>query len=734
MRQLTTINQNWQFAKKKNFQDAQVVTLPHSWNAIDGQDGHNDYFRGTCWYRKALKIDQPDPTHEYWLQFDAVAQRATVYVNGQQVAHHDGGYSIFRANITDALKAGDNQILVQADNLPNDQVYPQKADFTFYGGITRDVHLIEVNHQHIALGDDGSQGIKITPHLADDQTEKADVEVQVWTENTPDATPVTVQVGSQLVTGTVVDNQADLHLTIDHVHRWDGVNDPYLYLAQVTLGNDLDYQQVHFGCRTYRVDPQRGFILNGHPYRLLGAAKHEDYWHEGSAVTRDHAREDFQLLMEMGGNAFRLAHYQHLDYEYQLADQLGIIVWAEMPMITKYMQTGDANAEQQYRELIKQNWNHASIICWTMSKEITVTTGVTKELLACHRRLNDLAHHLDDSRLTAIANAFMLETDSPLLKIPDMITYNIYYGWYVAGMDGNEQFLDQFHHDHPDMAIGLSEYGADNNPAFHAKKPVQGDYSEEYAALLHEHMLKIWQSRPWMSMMFPWTLCDFGADGREEGGKAGQNQKGLVTIDRKVKKDSYYVYKAYLSKQPFVHLCGHRYLKRPHQTQVKVYSNLPAITLEVNGRTVAKKQGGPVFEFDLKLEGDHAEIVASHGQFKDRLLLTLTDQPVPEYSNGTAGAVANWFNQNNDPNCYSLDDTVNDLKANPEAAKVLKAIMDQATAAFGEVAKHSKMPPAMAKRMNAVPLNQLLRMVSRAFTPKEVTEYNNQLQQIQKTK
>lgn len=732
MRKTTKINQNWQFAKRADFSDAQSVTLPHTWNATDGQDGGNDYWRGQGYYRHELTI-HPLSGHEYWLQFDAVAQRAQVFVNGQPAGRHDGGYSAFRINVTELIHDGINQLQVIADNLPNQEVYPQKADFTFYGGITRDVYLIETESAaHFALSHFGDSGIKITPHLADDQTDVADVEIAVQTENTPDSTPVTVQIGSQTVTNLIQDNQTNLHLTLSHVHRWQGIDDPYLYTAHVVLGTDLDSQLICFGCRTFRFDPERGFMLNGQPYRLIGAAKHEDYANVGSAVSREMEQEDCEILREMGGNAFRLAHYQHSDYEYQLADELGIAVWAEIPMITQYMPTGDNNAKQQLQELICQNWNHASIICWTLSNEITVTTGVTDALLACHRRLNDLAHQLDDSRPTCIANAFMLEPDSPLLKIPDLRTYNLYYGWYVPGLDGNDDFLDQFHHDHPDMVMGLSEFGADNNPKFHSNQPTQGDYSEEYATILHDHMLKMWSKRPWLAMMFPWTLFDFGADGREEGGKPGQNQKGLVTIDRRIKKDSFYAYKAYLSQQPFVHLCGHRFVKRPAQTTIKVYSNLDHIQLFINDKLVDVKSGQHVFEFKIDFSGQ-AVIRAQSGDFFDQMTIIECNQPVAEYSNGTKGAVTNWFDQDaDDPNHYSLNDSINDLKANPKTAKIYQTILQKAQKAFGDVAKNSKMPPAMEKKMNAMPLAQQLKMASSAFKPGELEQFNRQLQQIHK--
>lgn len=732
MRHIKRINADWEFSKDRDFKNFRQVNLPHTWNAKDGQDGGNDYYRGYGYYRKKIDIKKQAGT-EYWLQFDAVAQRARIFINNQQVGHHDGGYSAFRLNITDAIHNGENTIKVIADNLPNQTVYPQKADFTFFGGITRSVHLIRVSQAHFALGHYGDSGIKITPRFASDQSTEAKVEAEIKTEGTANGTTITMQVGNLVTTGIINDNHAYLTMMIKDVHRWDGVNDPYLYHALFTLGTDDDQLLISFGCRTYHFDPNKGFILNGHPYQIVGAAKHEDYWGVGAAVTEEMEDQDNRLLLDMGGNAWRLAHYQHSDYEYQTADQLGILVWAEIPQITTYMKSGDQNAAQQLQELVCQNWNHASIICWTLSNEITTSTGVTPNLLACHRRLNDLAHQLDDSRLTCIANVFMLEPDSELLSIPDIRTYNLYYGWYVPGINQNEEFLEKFHTDHPDMMIGLSEYGADNNPAYHSEHPDQGDYTEEYAAQYHEHMLKVWAARPWLAMLFPWTLADFAADGREEGGKPGQNQKGLVTIDRNIKKDSYYIYKAYLSKQPFVHICGHHYTKRPHHTTIKVYSNQVEVSLTINGHRLAKQKGQHVFTFPVDLQGK-STVTASAGNYHDTITITATDQPVPEYSNGTSGSVTNWFDKDPiNPNYYSINDSINDLKKNPQAAAIYQEILVKATSSFGDVAKASKMPPAMEKKMNAISLAKQLKMVARAFKPGEIEQYNRELQQIKKT-
>lgn len=738
MRTSTLLNNRWIFTKEKiNVQSAdkvigESVNLPHTWNAEDGQDGGNDYYRGTCWYIKKLAKPVLPENGEAWLTFEGAAMTADVYVNGVHLGHHEGGYSTFRVNITPALQA-ENTIAVAVNNGKNRTVYPQKADFTFYGGLYRNVHLLTVPQEHFALDFFGSTGLKITPRL---QGTYAEVTLEAWTEHTPNRTPVTFSIkGAGTKQAKVQNGKAEVVIVLENAHLWDGLNDPYLYTAHAELPSG-DAITARFGCRTFHVDPQKGFFLNGKPYWLCGAARHQDRQGAGSALTPAMQEEDMAILREMGATTVRLAHYQHNQYFYDLCDQYGIIAWAEIPYITEHMPEARANTLSQMEELVIQNYNHPSIICWGLSNEITVSGGVTDDVVENHHLLNDLCHNLDKTRPTTMAHAFMLETNQPFVMLPDICSYNLYYGWYVGEMEDNEVWFDRFHAEHPDAVIGLSEYGADANPAFQSGKPEKNDWTEGYQALYHEHMLKMWAQRPFIWAMHCWNLFDFGADGRNEGGKPGQNQKGLVTFDRKLKKDAFYIYKAYLSKEPFVHLCGRRYAERTESvTEIKVYSNQTSVTLLVDGETFAGKSGEKVFTFQIPICGKHTIEVKS-GDLSDSMQICKVDEPNPNYVNGGTEAI-NWFNQPEAlkrDGCFSILDSLAEIKACPAAAAILDEIGRKASAAFGDVAQNVTMPPDIQCAMDRASLQSMLRQVSKAITPAMVMEYNARLNQIKKSK
>lgn len=668
MRDIVFFMDNWKFVKEDVGAEGacqalgELVDLPHTWNAKDGQDGSNDYYRGVCWYVK--EFDRPDfsKEEEVWIEFFGVAMRAAVYVNGELLQKHDGGYSTFRVNLTEKLQQK-NVIAVSVDNSENREVYPQKADFTFYGGIYRDVKLLVVPKPHFALGYYGGSGIKVTPELMDfegktmteermEQEGAADcdaaVHVEVWTEHAEDKSLLELEIldaQGHMVAGMqtpVHGNYARGELKISNVRLWNGKKDPYLYTIRAKLraldGGQADLEDridIPFGCRTFRIDAERGFFLNGSSYPLCGAARHQDRWGVGNALTKAMHEEDMELMLEMGANTVRMAHYQHDPYFYELADRHGMIVWAEIPYITEHMEQGRQNTMSQMTELIVQNYNHPSIICWALSNEITATGGVTEEVAENHRQLNELCHRLDAARPTAMAHAFMLDTEEEFVTISDIRSYNLYYGWYMGEMEENDEWFDRYHAKHPNEVIGLSEYGADANPQYQTAAPKKGDYTETYQALYHEHMLAMWKKRPFIWAMHVWNMFDFAADGREEGGKPGQNQKGLVTFDRKIKKDAFYIYKAYLSDEPFVHLCGRRYADRTEdETEIKVYSNQTSVELYVDGVKADEKQGDKVFVFCIPIRGAH-RIEARSGELSDAMTIRHAAQPNKAYSKRT---------------------------------------------------------------------------------------------------
>ncbi|MDE6589715.1 MAG: glycoside hydrolase family 2 protein [Oscillospiraceae bacterium] len=703
------------------------VNLPHTWNAIDGQDGGNDYHRGTCWYERKLSKPELDGGKRAWLEVKGAAMTAEVYLNGEKLARHEGGYSPFRVDLTAHLK-DDNVLAISVDNSDNDTVYPQKADFTFYGGLYRDVNLIVVPAVHFELGYCGTPGIKVTP-IVDLEKKSAHVTVETWQVGDG---AVTITAAGQTQTVTPVDGHAQAVFTIDNVHLWDGVDAPYLYTASAVLDSG-DEISTRFGCRRFDIDPQKGFLLNGRSYPLRGGSRHQDRQGAGNALTLAHHQEDMAIIRELGANTLRLAHYQHAQEFYDLCDENGIIVWAEIPYITMHMKNGRANTLSQMEELVVQNYNHPSIAVWGLSNEITAASVVNEELLENHRALNDLCHKLDATRPTTMADVFMLEIESPILEIPDVNSYNLYFGWYLGELEQNDEFFDEYHEKYPDRAIGFSEYGADANPQYQSAAPEKGDYTESYQCVYHEHMLAMIEARPWLWATHVWNLFDFAADGRDEGGKNGQNQKGLVTFDRKQKKDAFYLYKAAWNKtEPFVHLCGSRYVDRTEDvTEIKVYSNQSEVSLYIDGRLLAVQTGKTVFQFQAPITGEHS-IEARSGSACAVMLVRKTDAPNPDYSLPGRAAVVNWFDQGeNDPTCFSINDKLGDLQAHPQAGPIINQMMAKGAASHGgDVATAVKDNPGLVRMMARMTLASLLKQSG--ADAESVQQLNRVLQGIKK--
>ncbi len=638
MRNYTKLMENWQFTGPDG--STAAVTLPHTWNNIDGQDGGNDYWRGTCTYRTRFAAPAYDAAaQQVWLQFEGVNASAVVTLNGQEVTRHDGGYSTFRADITALLQA-ENDLAVAVDNSSNDTVYPQKADFTFYGGIYRDVSLIVVNRDHIALGYLGGSGVQITPTV---QGADAAVNVKTWIEGDGDVQVELLDAAGQVAAaGTGLD--ADL--TIPAAHLWDGLRDPYLYTCVVRLVKDgipVDEVRQRFGVRSFSVDAKKGFFLNGRPYPLHGVSRHQDRKGLGNAITREMHDEDMALIREMGVNTIRLAHYQHDQYFYDLCDQYGMVVWAEIPYISEHMPNGRQNTISQMKELIVQNYNHPSIVCWGVSNEITISTKDNKDMLDNHHVLNDLCHEMDKTRLTTLACYAMCGPFNPVAHITDLVSWNLYLGWYVPGLFLNDLWMNFFHLVYPNRPLGFSEYGAEGMPNLHSAKPRRGDHTEEYQALYHEYMLECFARHPWLWATHVWNMFDFAADARDQGGEPGMNHKGLVTFDRKTKKDSFYLYKAWWSDESFVHICSKRFVDRTEsEIEVKVYSNQKTVALYADGKKLGEQTGEHVFTFRLPLQGEvHVKAVA--GDRIDEATFRHVDTPNPAYKlNKTKSKSANW--------------------------------------------------------------------------------------------
>ena len=643
-----------------------------------------------------------------FIEFDGAAMTADVILNGRHLAHHEGGYSTFRADLTDALEEN-NLLVVTVDNSANDRVYPQMADFTFYGGLYRDVNLIVVPAEHFALLKDGTPGIKVTPEVRLKERE-AYVAVETWPLGGNEVwLEIATEHGKEFRKVEIGNGHTYTNIILKNVHLWDGLDDPYLYTVTAKLlknGEVVDEISTRFGCREFHIDPEKGFFLNGRSYPLRGVSRHQDLKGKGNALSYNDHEADMAIIRELGANTLRLAHYQHAQDFYDLCDENGIIVWAEIPYISKHMTNGKQNALNQMHELITQCYNHPSIVCWGLSNEITASGTVTKELLQDHRDLNELCHELDPTRPTVMAHAFMLEKDSPLIPIADIASYNLYFGWYLGELTQNEQFFDEYHALYPDRVIGFSEYGADANTAFHSSQPEKGAHV--------------------------WNLFDFAADGRDEGGKKGENQKGLVEFDHKIKKDAFYLYKAAWSKEPFVHLCGKRYSDRAEEkTQIKVYSNHESVTLTVDGKEVETKTGSRVFTFEIPLTGEH-RIEAVSGDCRDSMTLRRVSEPNPAYL-FRKQAVINWFDAADyDPSCYSIKDTMGALSQNPQTAAILRRMMERMTASRGDVAKAANNNANLQKMMAGLSLESLIKQAGDSVPGEMIRSLNAALQKIKK--
>lgn len=638
MREITKIMKGWEFTGPDG--TTTTVDLPHTWNARDGQDGGNDYWRGTCIYRTHFAAPQFNTaSHQVWIQFDGVNASAHVVLNGSPVCNHDGGYSTFRANITELLR-DENELTVEVDNSKNDRVYPQKADFTFYGGIYRDVSLMVVSKNHFTLDYFGGPGIRITSTV---QGADASVQVTTWHDGEGEVSIELLDAaGNTVATG----KGPDITLTIFNAHLWNGVKDPYLYSCKARLvvnGTVEDETTTRFGVRSFKVDPKKGFFLNGKSYPLHGVSRHQDRKGLGNAITREMHDEDMALIKEIGANTIRLAHYQHDQYFYDLCDEVGMVVWAEIPYISEHMPNGRENTISQMKELIIQNYNHPCIVCWGVSNEITISTKDKKDMLDNHRQLNDLCHEMDKTRLTTLACYAMCGPFNRSAHITDMVSWNLYLGWYVPGFILNDLWMGFFHLCFPNRPFGYSEYGAEGMPNLHSTHPHRGDHTEEYQAKYHEYMLRCFKRHPWMWATHVWNMFDFAADARDQGGEPGMNHKGLVTFDRKTKKDSFYLYKAWWSDEAFVHICSKRFVERTGSTAtVKVYSNQSTVALYVNGNKVGEQTGEHVFTFKVPLNGElHIQAVA--GDRTDESVIRHVDAPNPEYKlHKTKSKSANW--------------------------------------------------------------------------------------------
>ena len=696
MREIISLNENWTLSFPKGDHATEQVNLPHTWNAVDGNDGNGSYLRTTGGYTRTFTAPkQPREGGRTYVEVLAAALNSTVKVNGQVATTHEGGFSIFRADVTDLCHEGENELTIEVSNEDTPSMYPSSADFTFYGGLYRGVNLISVPNAHFDLDYYGGPGMMVTPVPTEDGG--ANFTIKSFVTNPADDLTVMYSIedcfGREVASAVRGSADAEVTIYVPDAQLWS-MDEPNLYTVVATLqrnNEEVDEIAANVGVRSFKVTPDEGFSINGVPTPLRGVSRHQDRVFEGNALTAEEHYDDAMLIKELGANTIRLAHYQHSQDFYDACDEIGFAVWAEIPFISVFKKGEGAHKHvmEEMKELIIQNYNHPSIMFWGISNEILIG-GISQELVDTHHDLEKLCKELDPTRLTTIAHVSTTPVNGPMHHITDLESYNHYFGWYGGKMEQNGPWLDQFHAEHPDICIGISEYGCEGIINWHSNTPQCKDYTEEYQALYHEHMAQVFEDRPWVWASHVWNMFDFGCAARNEGGVSGRNNKGLITMDRKTKKDSYFVYQAYWTQTPMVHIAGRRHAQRAGETtEIKVYSNQDTVVLYVNGKEVGQQTAHRVFKFNAALNEGFNTILAVAGDVKDSITLEkVAEEPgyytLPEFNERQEG-VANWFKQVGSMDLtapmefpegyYSVKDTMEDLAKNEEAlALAAKAV------------------------------------------------------------
>ena len=719
MRKMVNLNENWKFLKDDvmeaiedscHVQKWDDVSIPHTWNDMDGANGV-DYYKGVCWYRKSFRVDQVDEKKQMFIEFQGANSIADVYLNGKYIGQHRGGYSTFRFDVTNAIRFGAENILaVKVDNRIVSDVYPQFADFTFFGGIYRDVNLVIVNPVHFDLTDYGSLGVYITQNSVSEKSAMLSIKarlvnssdvlqkVQLWLDVYNMQKQKVIYTVKELTIEPKETKVIEVPIEITAPILWNGQKNPYLYEVKssiISFNDVIDELTIPTGIRYFEVSPEAGFILNGSKLRLNGVSRHQDFKDKGWAITTKEQNKDMSLIKEMGANSIRLAHYQHDQYFYDLCDQEGMVVWAEIPFISKMSETDleGVNAKQQMIELVKQNYNHPAIIFWGVQNEIQIV-GDSKDARRVVKELHQIVKKEDPNRLTTLANVGFVPNDDEYNDMTDVIGYNQYFGWYQGKVEDFGTWIDKFHKNKPHVCLSISEYGAEGVIEYHSEKP-RVLYTEEYHTLYHEIAWKVFEKRSFLWSTYVWNMFDFGSSIRDEGGVKGRNNKGLVTYDRKIKKDAFYMYKAHWSDEKFIHINSKRFVDRKErEIELKIYSNCSEITLYVNGEIVKTQTAEKIFTFNIKLEKGLNTIKAcaleNDEAIEDIAIFNRVDIENKKYMPPEGSArfsVTNWFEIPDlddvvveaieiTDEVYSTKCTFEELLTNDEAAKVLKKYLN----------------------------------------------------------
>lgn len=665
--QRISLNDKWRLTLEgKTFE----VDLPHTWNNIDGQDGKDGYLRTKAVYSKTLA----PRAGVCYLEVLAANSVAEVFLDGAKLCTHEGGYSAFWTDLSGMSEKG-GKLEISVDNSPNEAVYPTMADFTFYGGLYRGVNLLVCPEKHFLPTSNGV-GIWATAYKRD-----AGWELVITFETSASAKGDEVSFilkdrdGKEVGSAKAKGGAGRAVIKVGSPRLWD-VDDPYLYTLVGSIEGG-DSAEIETAFRYFSFDANKGFFLNGRHLKIKGVSRHQDREGVGNALTPGMHEEDIKLIKEVGANSVRLAHYQHSDYFYTLCDREGLLVWAEVPVISRFSPKRQFNALSQLKELVLQAKNHPSIFTWSIANEITIA-GESKGLKKALSELDALAKSLDDSRPTVMAAVTMCPVTSELNSVTDIIGYNHYYGWYVGTYRDLDNWLEKWRKTAPDKKLCLSEYGAEGITRYQNSHPVPGDYSESYQAVYHENYMERIAAADWMWGSYVWNMFDFGSAARNEGGVRGRNNKGLVTFDRKIKKDSFYLYKAWWSDEPFIKIAGERYLKRKiGVSEIKVYSNAAKIRLEVGGYS-AEAEGAHVFKFgNVPISEGKNVLKATADGLEDVLEIEGVAEEPAEYTlpAGAESFVRNWFASDTDeidPTRFSTADKVGDLLKNAEVQVLIK--------------------------------------------------------------
>ncbi|WP_175414749.1 glycoside hydrolase family 2 protein [Nibricoccus aquaticus] len=620
-----SLNERWHFhfgeqptsdAAVQASADWPVVTLPHTWNAKDGADGGDDYARGEGWYVKTFTVDPAWRGKRVFIEFKGANRNAAVFLNGKSVGEHHGGYARFRFDLTHALERdGENTLAVRVSNAP-DGLAPISADFTFFGGIYRGVRLFTTDDVHVDVLDHASDGIYLTQtkvsaeraeiaaviRLKNDSEREASTRVRTVVRDSAGATVFSRESAASVA--AVSGAHCEQTIVVERPRLWDGPADPALYSVTVTVlvdGKIRDEVTQRIGLRSFAVDPEKGFFLNGKPFAAHGVSRHQDRAGKGWAISEEDDREDFALIKEMGATAVRVAHYPQSELWFDLCDEHGMIVWAEIPVVNEVDPTPayTDNAKQQLRELIRQNYNRPGIFFWGVgneTREMGEGSGAHKingpAANALIAELTPLVREEDPSRLSVYASHHRPEDVKNFHT--DLLGFNKYIGWYGGDAKDFAAWIDGVHQRFRKLKLGVSEYGAGANIYHHddpANKPAPGGewHPEEYQSHFHELHWNAMRDREYLWGKFIWNMFDFAADPRSEGAAPGINDKGLITYDRKTKKDAFFWYQANWSKTPVLHIASRRYVERTESgIEVKVYSNAKEVELFVNGVSQGK--------------------------------------------------------------------------------------------------------------------------------------------------